>query len=143
MTQIVPFELEHYDRMGGLREPMSPAHFGTDYRVLLDAYRQRGLAWSLLDGDEVIACGGIVILWPGVGEAWTVMGEKVKDYPLAVAKALREGIERSGLRRIQATVRIDDGKARKLIGLCGFKPEGILEGFGPDGADFVSYARVR
>lgn len=145
MTEIVPFDPEHFNGMD-LRDPAAVHGYGPEYRDLLGRYAQWGPAWTLLSDGRPIMSGGVVILWPGVGEAWTLISKQVTDYPLAAVKALRkciaEAVERHGLRRIQATARRNDDRAVALLHVLGFKVEGLMPRYGPDGEDYYMCGRV-
>lgn len=145
MTEIVPFEPEHFDGME-LRYPGAVRGYGPGYRELLDRYMQWGPAWTLMRDGKPVMSGGIIILWPGVGEAWTLMSKRISECPLAVVKTLRqciaEAIGKHGLRRIQATARRGDDRALALLHVLGFKVEGLMPRYGPDGEDYYMCGRV-
>jgi len=106
-----------------------------------------GPAWTLrLDGRPV-ACGGIVLLWRGVGEAWSLSASGLGGRALAVHRLVAERLaaaEREhGLHRIQASVHIDNRRGRRWVAALGFEEEGIMKAYGPAGDDFVRVARRR
>jgi hypothetical protein len=45
-------------------------------------------------------------------------------------------------RRVEATGRVGFDAAHRWFSLLGFDAEGVMRGYGPDGADHVRYARV-
>lgn len=141
MVNVVPFKIEHLDGLK-MRDDAVALAYGNDFKDLARLYEGSGHAWTLLDGEKVIFCGGVWTMWKGVGEAWCIMGDEVARYPLAVVKTLKAKISGLCYRRIQATVRASDKQARDLIALCGFKAEGLLEAYGPEGSDYVMYGRV-
>jgi hypothetical protein len=143
-TRIVPFEIEHYDRMGDTRIPTYHDLFSVDYRAILAGFRAAGEAWSVIaDDGDVLAFGGVVKLWEGTGEAWSVVSARAKEFPLAVCKASRAAVRGARLRRVQACVRAGDETARRFAELCGLDAEATLRAFGPDGEDYIMYARIR
>lgn len=95
---------------------------------------------------EIVACGGIDLMWPGVGEVWLMLTPDVDEYPKATYKIIRDGlnkiIESNNLFRVQAWGRIGFDKAHILFKHLGFKPEGIARKYTPDGVDCILYAKV-
>ena len=141
--RVVPFELEHYDRMGETRIPVNYGAFCVDYRTVLSGFRATGESWAILADDEVLAIGGIVRLWENTGEAWSIVSARAKDYPLAVCKASRAAVRGARLRRVQACIRAGDDTARRFAEICGMDAEATLRAFGPEGEDYIIYARIR
>ncbi len=142
---LVPFRPEHFDDMK-LRDPGAVNGYGPGYRELMARYPEMGPAWTLLRDERPVFSGGIVILWNGVGEAWTLMSERVREYPLAVVKTIRfcidEAVRSYQLRRVQATVKKHDDRAIALLHAVGFKIEGLMEQYGPDGEDYYMVRRL-
>lgn len=100
---------------------------------------------TLMDDDQVVACGGVVLLWPGVGEAWMRTSPLIERYPLAVLRGTRNFLNAAfrvlGLRRLQCTVRDGYTPAVKWAERLGFSSEGRLRAYGPDGADYTMFSR--
>ena len=61
----------------------------------------------------------------------------------AVRTFLDDVSERESLRRVQATTHADFDRGRRFLEWLGFKNEGVLQGYGPDGSDHIIYARVK
>jgi hypothetical protein len=101
---------------------------------------------ALVLGEEVLAMSGLSLLWAGVGQLWMRTCLNAHKYPVAIVKSTRRylaGLESTlGLRRIQATVRADSVINRRFVEFLGFRTEGTMRGFGPDGSDYILYARV-
>ncbi len=104
-----------------------------------------GPAWSLLRGGRVLACGGAVRFWPGVGELWLWLGGQAQENPVALArwarKAMRLLRRREGFVRLQAHVRADDPAAGRFAEFLGLECEGACPGYGPDQATHHLYGR--
>jgi len=73
---LIPFRAEHLlgflNRDGPLDEQL----------WLLVQKENRGPAWSVVVDGGIIACGGVVIIWKGVGAAWVVFSEQMGDHGL-------------------------------------------------------------
>jgi hypothetical protein len=99
---------------------------------------------GIIDG-EVAICAGVVILWPGVGEAWIAAAPLVYQYPLFlhrnVTRMLDRIIAEYNLHRVQAIVTHDFVRGQRWIERIGFKREGMLTQYLPDKTDCIRYAR--
>jgi len=100
-------------------------------------------ATFLSNSGEVMACGGVFILWPGTGEAWLFLS-RLAGYSvvLSVKKQLEEWMKQYDLQRVQAEVRSDFSAGRRFLEWLGMDLEGTLRKFGPNGFDYAMYARV-
>lgn len=113
----------------------------------LDAYAEYGQSFSLLDNNNlVIAMGGIVAKWPGVGIAWIAAQEELNPYRFIFAKNVKKELNRIafevGYHRIETTVRTDFPEAVKFIEWLGFDKEGLLKQGLPGKVDCYSYAKL-
>jgi len=102
---------------------------------------------ALVAPEGVVACAGVTVFWEGAGQMWMRAGVLSGCYPVALARHCRVLIRRFEdvlrLRRIQATVKADNEPALRFIRWLGFRAEGLLRGYGPEGADYIMFARVR
>lgn len=144
--KIIPFEPEHLATMIGHHavesdkkalEALGQAH----------VYLQLGPCYSIIVGDEIIWCGGLVVLWPGVAEAWAVPSWAVADYPLTVHRAVKQTLARLiqtlNLRRIQCSVVREYLQSRNWVKRLGFCFEGKMKNYGPDGATHYRFSWVK
>mgnify|MGYP001003848099 CR=1 FL=1 len=144
---VEPFKAADYHEI----VPRSPEEIEalgeTQWRELLERY-ERNPSWTMRDeSGRVVFFGGVVVLWKGVGEAWSVMSDLVEHFPLAVVREIRrridETFEEKRLRRIQAIIADDNPRAVKLMRLAGFEVEGLLRAYSPDGKDCFILGRVK
>jgi len=107
------------------------------------AYSFKGQAYTIKDNGRVVGCAGIVELWPGVGEAWTVLSKDLKGNPFFLHRKtyriMRNLINKFKYHRLQAIVCPGDSIATKWIERLGFKKESIMKRFGADGSDHAMY----
>lgn len=86
--------------------------------------------------ENPVACAGLVQLWPGVAEAWTVLGDWAKQHPIWFVKVLRhelqEQIKAMHLFRVQMHVE-DDRKLLKWARIMGFHFEGTMKKYTKEG----------
>jgi hypothetical protein len=103
-----------------------------------------GPAWTGLIEGRVAGCGGMVILWPGTAEAWSVFADWTAAYRRTMLCTCRRAMDSAareyGLRRVQATLRTDlpDSWLRHL----GFTREGLMRRYCVDGCDAAIWARL-
>jgi hypothetical protein len=120
-------------------------------------------SWSLLDSDltekllkgvsyvgtkdnRLLVAGGIVRVWPGVGEAWfAVTPEGKKHAAFVYRQALAYlNVAAPHYRRIQATIAANFPDAVKFVEKLGFTndtPNGLAN-YGPNGETYYLYSKV-
>jgi len=104
--------------------------------------------WTVIKDDKIVSVFGIVPMWDGVAEIWfmptkDILDSKIKAY-LFIKKTFEKTIKEHNLRRVQATIRTDYPRGKKMIERLGFKnetPEGMRE-YCPDKCDAWLYARL-
>jgi hypothetical protein len=99
---------------------------------------------------QIILVGGINWYWEGVGESWCILHARSQKCRFTKCrfttyKALKKMhtilLNRSKpFHRIQATVRTNWPEAIKMVEKLGYKREGLLKKYCPDGADVYMYA---
>ena len=103
-------------------------------------------ATGLYQGDPV-GCAGIVVIRPGLGEGWIMVRQPVNGHGVWITRTIWGLLDRwqaeGKLRRVQATASEKNPKAIRLLELLGFKREGLLEAYRPDGSNSWMYARIR
>ena len=106
-----------------------------------------GPAFTLMNETSIVGIGGIALLWKGVGEAWAVPSVAVKQHPLAFHRAVKMMLnmiqDNKKLHRVQAAVLEDFPKGHKWIKSLGFKREGKMRAYGPNGENYIRYARIK
>lgn len=138
---IVPFKIEHFDCME------LPSTSMRAYRDRFIQYAQMGMAVTLLDAcNQPIACGGIIVHWQGVGEIWMIPSKHTANHPVSVCRVGRYvmdyAINELNLRRIQATVDENDVTGINYVEQYSFGLEGRLRQCGPNGENYLLYARI-
>lgn len=103
---------------------------------------------TILDeDDQVVACFGIILLTPGIAEAWTAstgLASKTERWKLLmlVRRELDAFMRAFDVHRLQSIILSNDVKACRLARAAGFKFEGRLRAFDIDRNDYVVYAKV-
>jgi len=115
-------------------------------QVVAEMFATKGPAFTARQGACVIACAGVMLFWPGVGEAWSVLSPCAAEHPMIhrhVKRGLAGIIESHGLWRVQATVLDGFAKGERWITRLGFQFESAMPAFGPKGETYNRYAIVR
>lgn len=139
--KVVPFEMEHLSLI-------DPQFHQRHAASLIGSARREdaGEAFSGFIGGTCVGAAGVKMLWKGVGEAWAYLSPEALSHGFRVTRAVRRGLEdliaKHGLWRVQMTVRKDHAAGHRWASFLGFEVEGIMQKYGPDGADFFLYARV-
>ncbi|BBD08746.1 uncharacterized protein DFE_2020 [Desulfovibrio ferrophilus] len=147
--RLVPFEPAHlerlelreFDRLGvvGLGD-------GRDLGRLAEFYARSGPAFTVLVRGCVAACAGVAVQPGATGNAWMFSGTLIGEQPVAVARAIRRGLEdiecEHGLTRIQTTAHHSLDLPPRWYAFLGFSREGLLRRLVGDD-DYYLYARVR
>ena len=144
---LVPFKIAHFDRIR-LRPMDALGVQGIpNLRERLIRVALMQMAVSGLAGDEVVFCGGLLTLWPGVEEAWLLTSPLVEKYPVwfhrTVDRYLHDKEIELGLRRIQMTVHQDHETGKRWAERLGFACEARMAKYGPQGHDYYLYARTK
>jgi len=144
MTKVIPFKPEHLQSLDG--ETFSRLGLVPDWLKKAEHFNGNGTCFSGFADGQFVACAGISILWPGVGEAWAVITPNIYKHPLFFHKSIVQGlntiIEKHNLYRVQATVLSGFEKGDEWIKRLGFEPEGIMRKYDAEGLDHTRYAKV-
>jgi hypothetical protein len=87
---------------------------------------------------------GVSPKWPGVWDAWAYGTDHLPRRVLEITKyalnELKPFILSRGAHRLECQSRLDHHQAHSWLRSLGARDEGILRGYGKDGADYVSFA---
>ena len=144
---LAPFAPEHLTRIEPREDDLVFRAAFTDHAERVQALAGLGPAFTLMDGDEPVASAGIMLLSPGVGEAWAALSRHVTRRPVAVhrrvARYLALAEDNLGLNRVQALCLAANRRGGLWFTRLGFAKEGRLRRFLPGGVDVDIYARLR
>jgi RimJ/RimL family protein N-acetyltransferase len=107
---------------------------------------QEHLAFTGLINDKVIAAAGMKRIWGNVAEGWFIAKNDVWNYPITIAKAVKQNIDylatSNNIKRLQTAVRADFGIGIRFAKWLGFTNEGLMKSYGFDGADHYRFSRI-
>ena len=143
---IVPFENKHAEQIleQGLNSEfleLKPEH--KKYAFFL---KEVGMSFTGLVNNRPIAAGGVFHLWDGVAEGWVLATKDIYKYPVFCAKHIKQRTEiilkANKIKRLQTSVKADCDVALRFAKWLGLKEEGLMKRYGPDGSDFIRFARI-
>lgn len=144
MFELEKLRPEHFDEIIGQE---SQAYFRDlllehpEYKEQI--YKQSSGQTGRLDGVIIGICG-IMKLADYMGEGWAYFSKDVSKCSKSVVKAIKAFIaSQKQYRRIHCTVDVYNHKAIRFAKVLGFKPEGILQSYGPDGHDHMMFTIIR
>lgn len=106
--------------------------------------KENAQTWE--EAGLILAIVGVGPMWKGVGTVWTLLSSASRERGVALTRGIVRFIKmlhgERGYWRLQATVVHGDEPARIWILQLGFRYEGTLWSYGPDGKTHDMYARV-
>jgi len=136
---LVPFEAEHFRKVCDPSMLLMPELEGG-----LALCSRPGYAFSAKKDGKILGCGGIKEFWPGVGEAWAVYAVDRVEYTHRIARITRRILARvineKHMRRVQAVVNANFATGMQFMRWLGFRLEGRMFQYGPNGDDYFLYA---
>lgn len=132
----VPFKPEH---LAALRAQPEQAVEISAITPQVAATLEHTNAWTVLDGDEPLCCGGVVE-YQGVGLMWAAVSGSVGTRLLAVT---RVGLRylRAQTIRVETSVRTEFTAGCRWAEILGFRREHLMPAEGFDGSDHYKYVR--
>jgi hypothetical protein len=112
--------------------------------------QKAGPCFTVLDGETVIACMGLIDVWPNGTHTryivWALISECGPVNFLKITRRARNWLAaQSGPVRVEATVAANFKQGHRWVDLLGFKcetPDG-MEGYSPYGDRFFLYSWVK
>ncbi len=145
MISVSPYKKGDAYEIEPMPELFSPvAYMKATHDVV--AQNANTYAMTMRNGQKIIAIVGFTNMFPGVMEVWSLLAEDIKLLPFTTAKFARRLIEyfrrQFHVRRFQMSVINEFDTGHRWARFLGFKLEGIMEKYGPDGKDHALYGRV-
>jgi hypothetical protein len=141
MIKIVKFEIKHLELIN-VQESQKDIKLS---EVQISYMRASDFGFTALDDDTVLACAGIIELWPGRGHAWAVLSGNIGNKFIRVHRAVKRSLDLSGYRRIEMDVDSAFSEAVKWAEMLGFyceTPSGMV-GYTDDDRLFMKFVRVK
>ena len=118
-----------------------------DLDSLGDIFFGGGPAYTCVNKTDILFCAGIVLIMPGVGEAWSFCDIAVRKHPRDVLhyqkKYLLKEMEIRKLHRVQAHCLTSWKTAYRFLERIGFQCEGLIRKYDPEGRDYYLYSLIK
>lgn len=139
---VIPFESGHLRR---LALQSAQAYMGCE--VAKSEYGESlvvaGPCFTAMDSDGLIACAGIIHQWEGRALAWALLAHDARRAMLPLTRGIGAFLRGCGVRRVETAVDCQFEAAQRWASLLGFRAEGKMLAYTPEGRDCYLYARVR
>jgi hypothetical protein len=139
---IVPFKAEH---LHTLNLQSAQALFGP---LLTDAeygksLEEAGNAFTGIVDGQTIICSGVVEQWQNRAVAWALISENSGKHFVKIHKAVSRFLKVCDYKRVEAYVDDRFEQGYRWMDMLGFKHEGFMEAFSPNGSSMHLYAKVK
>ncbi len=98
------------------------------------------------DDGEIIAIGGVTMLWDKVGSGWVMTSDLFLKHKVwthrAIKNILAQAIVKHNLHRIESIILKDHCVSQKWAERLGLEKEGLLKKYDTEGNDYYLYARI-
>lgn len=142
---IMPFKKNHALTLtsGLMNDPLLAVD--EKWKAKFENLEEPGMSFTAADGDELIVAGGVCHLWDGVYEGWVIACDKVWNYRVGAARAIKKNldqmIEKNSITRVQTAVKKDFLLGQRFASWLGFENEGIMKKYVLN-QDHIRFARV-
>lgn len=104
--------------------------------------QQAGPCYSAFVGSQVIACAGIVEIWTGRAQVWSLLSDQMPRYRKTIHRAVQTFLAGYRVRRLECIVDPRSKAAMRWAEHLGFHVEHRMTAYHPDGSDQLMYVRV-
>lgn len=135
------FKAEHLESLS-LQDAQADMtrYLSRNYGAVLE---RSGPAFTATAESRVLGCAGIETVWSNRGIAWSLLGRLKPHELLWVHRRVGAFLSVQRLRRVEMTVDAKHDAGRRWALMLGFRHEGTLRAYTPDGRDCELYARIK
>lgn len=142
MIKLVKFIPHHFHQIDEQEETKEVSQLFT-LANLLELQRSKH-SYTLLDGNRVLMCTGIVKYYEDRGEVWAIMGRNLRKEMFSIHKMAKRFLEMAPFKRLEATVSYTFEPGHRWVKMLGFTKEAeLMKHYLPDGRDASLYSLVR
>jgi hypothetical protein len=137
----VPFQAWHLDWLNvqasqAMLSPTLTVQYGRSLEVA-------GPCYSAFAGSTVVACAGVVLLWAGRAQVWSLLSDEMPRYRKTIHKAVKGFLDGYRVRRLECVVDPRSETALRWARHLGFHVEHVMEAYTPQGDDQVMMVRIQ
>jgi hypothetical protein len=141
----LPFVPDHFDHLDIDQPEITVLAKGDQLKFMIASQAAMGAAVTAFMYNRPIAVFGVVHIWNGVGEMWSLFDNAAREYRATMLRGGRTftdiAMRYLHLHRLQITVRTDDDRAMRYAQAIGFETESTMTKFGPDKVDYLLMTR--
>jgi hypothetical protein len=146
--ELVPFKGEHVSLMDLREWDKKFLAAAPDLAAMSSNYfENNAMGFSVVLEEVIIGAGGLVPIFKTNWEAWVFTTPLFEKYGVRIAvmarKLLDNFFKSSKVLRVQAPIDSKYPTAIRFAEAMGLWPEATLRRYGPEGQDFIMYARVK
>ncbi|MDH4186782.1 MAG: hypothetical protein OEV08_07285 [Nitrospira sp.] len=135
----MPFEAWHLRYLE--LQPSQAAHATHLTQQHGEALVVAGPAFTAFVGMEVIACAGVMEIWPGRAQVWSLLSWRMPTYYRDVHRAVKKFLRGYTVRRLECVVDPRHAEAVRWAKHLGFTYESTMPGYTPLGDTQAMYVR--
>jgi len=126
---------------------LQPAQRGILYDTVMEkgygeALAAVGKSYTATQGGEVMACIGVIPQWPGYCRAWALLSRDAGRCLVPLTRGVARWLRFHNEGRVDTAVRCDFDAAIRWAEILGFRQEGTMKKYDPEGSDYYLYAQV-
>jgi len=144
--KVVPYRSEHGDEIiaSGMNNQLMELDASyTNHRLDMSV---PGLSFTLLKGKTPIVSGGVVPMWPGVGEGWVLSSKQIFDYKIKAASSIKKRLDyickNNKIHRLQTAIKAEFILGIRFAEWLGLTKEGLMKQYGLDGSDYWRMSKI-
>jgi len=142
----LPFVPDHFDHLDIDQPEITVLAKGDQLKFMIASQAAMGAAVTAFMYNRPIAVFGVVHIWNGVGEMWSLFDNAAREYRATMLRGGRTftdiAMRYLHLHRLQITVRCEDMRAVRWARAIGFTIDGMMIAYGPDGSDYYLMSRT-
>lgn len=113
----------------------------------LDTYAQEiadiGDGYAIFNGDKILGVGGFQKLDQCRATCWSLLADDIGADFFYVHKAVLKRMQDTEYQRLEVAVAEMHVEAHRWTHMLGFKPEGTMKKYFPDGSNATLWARIK
>jgi RimJ/RimL family protein N-acetyltransferase len=138
---VVPFETVHLETI--MLQPAQQHFFSYFNSEYAEALKLSGPAFTGIHEGCILGCAGLVKQWENRAIAWALLSSDIGNEFVRIHRAVDRFLNLTDFDRVEAHVDADFEQGHRWIKMLGFKEEGYMKRFNPNGGDAVLYARLK
>jgi RimJ/RimL family protein N-acetyltransferase len=113
----------------------------------IEMQSQSGISYTGIDDEgDIIAIGGVCMLWQGVGSGWVLTSDLMVKYKIWTHRVIRDILNKAikvhNLHRIESIILRNHDISCKWAERLGFQCEGLLKQYDSQKNDYWLFART-